>query len=777
MSAVQPGLPSLSCLMLPSPVRRRAFLLILLLVPSLRAETLSLNNAGSTATIDPATLLCRWQPAGKRMVELSAAQAPAKVSALKQEDSRLEWSLPDPGIRIQAELEAEILTLRFSAEKPGTFTWPVIMDPAILSWALPLHEGVLVPADDAGWIRHLAESGPLDTTADFGMAFWGQRYLDLTVSAILTNPFNNQVKFGAHDSRLSLSLTHEFTSTQKRKEYAVRFRAGGLPPVEAARHFRDWLKERGEFVSLAEKIRQTPDAAKLAGAAHVYLWGQDPLALEDVSNWPQLLRLLQSPHPSEALTPAGHLTSLMKAETRQLLKTLSAKTEPLNRYEKSQIVEALNLLLRHPDFYKPEAWEGLPLPPETRALLVKPAVELNAPDLLRRNGALLAAAFPNALADPANWGDGVCSRMIRDLAEAGFDRLWLGSDSWRGLVDRPETVTAAKERGFLIGPYDSYHSMHPPGMADTWETAQLGAAIYGTGGILSADGNPRKGFQQKGRLLSPIAAQPLVEERINKLLQAFPANSWFMDCDAFGQFFDDYTPSRPASQADDAAARCRRLAWIRDHCGLVVGSEGCSAPMASTIHFAHGVMTPTLGWGDADMRDKKSPFFQGAYYPPNGPAIFFKPIPLKEEYHTRHFDPRFRLPLFETVFHDSVVATHHWGSGSLKFRDEIASNELLELLYGVPPLWHLNRAELAERKKQLLRHYAVFSPLHREIMTSSMTDFQWLTPDRLVQKTTFGDKATVTVNFGDTAFSHEGQTLPPRSAAIRRAGGTEIYQP
>jgi hypothetical protein len=68
-------------------------------------------------------------------------------------------------------------------------------------------------------------------------------------------------------------------------------------------------------------------------------------------------------------------------------------------------------------------------------------------------------------------------------------------------------------------------------------------------------------------------------------------------------------------------------------------------------------------------------------------------VVLKPKYQKFFFDPRYRLPLHQTVFHDSVIATHHWSAASLKFTDQVQTNELLELLYNVPPMYHLNRAE------------------------------------------------------------------------------------
>jgi hypothetical protein len=57
-------------------------------------------------------------------------------------------------------------------------------------------------------------------------------------------------------------------------------------------------------------------------------------------------------------------------------------------------------------------------------------------------------------------------------------------------------------------------------------------------------------------------------------------------------------------------------------------------------------------------------------------------------------------------------------------------------------------------------HYAFFSPLHRELGLLPLTEFAWLTPDRLVQRTVFGDRVGVVANFGEAG-------RPYRDTAIR----------
>jgi hypothetical protein len=49
-------------------------------------------------------------------------------------------------------------------------------------------------------------------------------------------------------------------------------------------------------------------------------------------------------------------------------------------------------------------------------------------------------------------------------------------------------------------------------------------------------------------------------------------------------------------------------------------------------------------------------------------------------------------------------------SPSLKFTDGDHARELLELLYGVPPLYRLNQAEWKKRLGRIKAHYAFFSP-------------------------------------------------------------------
>ncbi|MEG2914704.1 MAG: glycoside hydrolase, partial [Pseudomonas sp.] len=89
-----------------------------------------------------------------------------------------------------------------------------------------------------------------------------------------------------------------------------------------------------------------------------------------------------------------------------------------------------------------------------------------------------------------------------------------------------------------------------------------------------------------------------------------------------------------------------------------------------------------------------------------------------------------------------------------------AENELAQLLYNVPPLYHLSAATLKQRLPMIQRQDGFFRPLHERLATQAMTDFRWLSNDRLVQQTTFADGTRLVANFAqEERDGYAGQSV------------------
>ena len=58
-----------------------------------------------------------------------------------------------------------------------------------------------------------------------------------------------------------------------------------------------------------------------------------------------------------------------------------------------------------------------------------------------------------------------------------------------------------------------------------------------------------------------------------------------------------------------------------------------------------------------------------------------------------------------------------------------------------------------------------------------MTDFEWLSSDKQVQRTAFGDTVEIFANFGTERFEYEDVAIPRRSVVARwvEMGKTEVF--
>jgi hypothetical protein len=112
----------------------------------------------------------------------------------------------------------------------------------------------------------------------------------------------------------------------------------------------------------------------------------------------------------------------------------------------------------------------------------------------------------------------------------------------------------------------------------------------------------------------------------------------------------------------------------------------------------------------------------------------------------------YRLPLWELVYHDAVVAQWYWGDYNNKLPSLWDKRDLFNVLYCTPPMFMFNRKLWEEQRDRFVKSYKTVCPVARAVGYAEMTDHRFLTPDRSVQQTVFAGGVTVTVNFGDKPF-------------------------
>jgi hypothetical protein len=129
----------------------------------------------------------------------------------------------------------------------------------------------------------------------------------------------------------------------------------------------------------------------------------------------------------------------------------------------------------------------------------------------------------------------------------------------------------------------------------------------------------------------------------------------------------------------------------------------------------------------------------------------------------------YRLPLWELVYHDCVVAQWYWGDYNNKLPMLWDKRDLFNLLYATPPMFMFNRDLWRTNRSRFVQSYQSICPAVRELGYSEMTGHRFLTPDRSVQQTTFANGTSITVNFGKAPFQlSEGVTVLPMGSHLEK---------
>jgi hypothetical protein len=726
-------------------------------MPASAADFMFQNDRWQVA-LDPSTLAATVTVVGEKPLRVSKGGKAHEVAVTASDTTRAEWAWEDAAYEFSARLDSDDLVLTVRAGAPGELTLVrqtgEAMGGALI---LPLGEGHYIPRGDDTWTRFLTtEAASLDSVEDLSLPLWSNAVGSRSLTWMLPDSYDNRLRFGTRGNALTIELSHRFTSLAFAEPVVLMLHlsAEGHDPLAGAKRYRRWLIDNGRFEPLARQVSHTPGASRLIGATHIYLWGHALIAPEDVLDWQAFGSALRG--DSELATA---LRGQLDEEATTVLPRLHRATVPERRAVIHSLNEAFANLARR-------RWMGGS--PDMR--------ELGAYLDLRARAARLFAGTVDP--DAARWGG--WTRLAEALGQAGLRRLWLGhGQGWEAGLWHPEAVRTGVDAGFLVAPYDSYETALPESGDPSWTTAHLGREAFDRCGIQQRNGSPQAGFGGKGRYTDPRCMSPMLDARIAAIRTHVPYNAWFLDAYGTGMSFESYRKAATMTRRQNVEGATANMGHVRDAHHMPVGSEGGNALAASGLAYAHGMQTPVIGWSDPDLgqgkvRNTSSPYFVGPWYPANEPAVFFKAVPTKPVHRRIHFDPRYRLPLYQAVFHDAVIATHHWLYDSMKLADIRVERELTQLLYNVPALYHLSTGTLGQRLPLILRQDRFFGPLHRRLANQALTAFEWLTPDRRLQRTTFTDGTRLVANFSGEARTADKTTFPAQSVTAVEPDGSVL---
>jgi len=260
----------------------RVFASLLLLLPLGgglgAAEKPRLENQGLRLEVDPSDASARlldkrsnaeWNLGAPRLVMKDKTTTPVRLSgAVTVRGGTLSYRT-DKGMQFEFKLAANPWAVNYSFDQPAADVAEVLLLDKSLTiepgadnyYAIPNRMGILVPVEgDKPYTRRF----PAYSGSGYSMAMFGAVHKGSALLATWEDPYTVMVADYTVEPqrRLAMSLDLQRTARQVRFQPLGR---GGY--VEVSKAYRPIAKQRGYLKTLAEKIRENPDAARFFGAA------------------------------------------------------------------------------------------------------------------------------------------------------------------------------------------------------------------------------------------------------------------------------------------------------------------------------------------------------------------------------------------------------------------------------------------------------------------------------------------------------------------------------
>ncbi len=320
----------------------------------------------------------------------------------------------------------------------------------------------------------------------------------------------------------------------------------------------------------------------------------------------------------------------------------------------------------------------------------------------------------------------------------------------------PDDLKALNDMGVLTSRYDIYQdAMNPENFAKLrWIAPDWTSDAWKNGDLLiDRDGQWVRGWEVEAKdgpmipcgVLCDRQALAYAKRRIPPELATHPYRCRFIDTTTASPWRECYDPKHPMTRTESKQYKMELLRYVSEECGLVCGSETGHDAAVPYVHYFEGMLSLVPYRIPDEGRDMLRVWDD-------------VPEPVAK-FQTGHV---YRIPLWELVYHDCVVAHWYWGDYNNKLPKLWDRRDLWNALYGTPPMFMFTRKSWEANRDRFVQSYKTAAAVARATGYAEMLSHEWLTSDHAVQRTRFANGVVVTVNFGGMPYLlPDGTNLPP----------------
>jgi len=344
--------------------------------------------------------------------------------------------------------------------------------------------------------------------------------------------------------------------------------------------------------------------------------------------------------------------------------------------------------------------------------------------------------------------------IANEMKSQGVDHvLWSIFDE---NIDK-KTVEHIKNLGYLTTFYDVYTDVIPQTIADKIPETRLRRCkhrmpFWPDGIAREREGSMAPAWKLMGtdeimydqHRMCDVAAIECAKTAVQKSCLDNELDGIFIDVSMTGAN-ECYSEDHPLTRTE-AWEYKNRLFELMGEYGLLRGSENGHEDGVRNYEYSEGKMSlPVMRFNDSGRK-------MTTQYDSAEEIEFMKKYML---------NPQNRVPLWELVFHDCETSYWYWGDCTNSCPPLIKLRDLFCNLYGLPPLYSFAVNQWDSLKEDISESYKRTVPLARKLAMCRMISFEYLSSDRMVQKTAFSDGTQIIANFGDHDFIYENKRIKP----------------
>lgn len=348
---------------------------------------------------------------------------------------------------------------------------------------------------------------------------------------------------------------------------------------------------------------------------------------------------------------------------------------------------------------------------------------------------------------------------------AEMKRLGMTKILWNNFEgETPEDCLYLKKQGFLVGKYDIYRDVLPANIAHKIIPYRVKRSVntkYWPQIVrVEKDGSLTKAWQVHGidgklyhqNAVCEISAFELTKKNVTADVEKVKYTARLIDVQAGSKLSECYSKEHPATRTISAEFIRKQNNYLAK-IGLVRGVEVGHEIFASTYDFAEGMTSPACF--RIDNAGRRMTDILTSSEMPNDTFEYV-------------LNPQYRIPLWELVYHDCVVNFWYWGSSTNQCPSLMHKFDTFSSLYGYPPIYSIDIKNWNLLKNDIAKSYKRCVSIVKEIAFEQMIDFDYISTDKKIQKTTFANGKSVIANFSEKDFYlPDGTVIPAWSAKLK----------